>query len=316
MLSFKNLAISLLITTLCSIVAIGQTQSQPVDPGQKSQNSIDESVDLTPVQPETNEVPQRWKAKPLAFGSERSLKKTNGKAEVTLFPKPKAPDEDKWQFQFTPYLWIAGLNGTAGRNGFNVDISSGITDSNVHLNFGFMGTFEARKNRWVLLTDLQYSNLGTDRPSPGPLFSGASASFKTFVLDPEVGYEVAGNPEKGNLIDVLGGIRIWHLRANLDFFPGVLAGRSFTASRNWVDAVGGIRARIHLSPRWFLSGKADVGGGGTKLTYQLYGGGGYLITKKIAIVGAYRDLYVKYDRDNFLFRMSISGPIIGAGFKF
>src|SRR2546422_4482601 len=35
----------------------------------------------------------------------------------------------------------------------------------------------------------------------------ASADFKTFVLDPEVGYRIAADLEKGRFIDVLGGVR-------------------------------------------------------------------------------------------------------------
>src|SRR5262249_49610204 len=114
---------------------------------------------------------------------------------TTKTTSPQTPDEDKWQFSLTPYLWIVGISGNAGLFGREVEVDSGITSSNVHLNFGFMSTFEARKDRFVLLTDLQYSNLGTDRPTPGPLFSSATADFKTFVLDPEVGYRIAGNPE-------------------------------------------------------------------------------------------------------------------------
>src|SRR5262245_39780111 len=92
--------------------------------------------------------------------------------------EPQTTSDDKWHFTFSPYLWIAGINGQAGVNDLVVDVDSGLTDDNVHLNAGFMGTFEARRNRWILLTDLQYSNLGTERPTPRGLFSGATAEFK------------------------------------------------------------------------------------------------------------------------------------------
>jgi hypothetical protein len=235
---------------------------------------------------------------------------------TTKTTSPQTPDEDKWQLGFTPYLWIAGINGTAGIANRTVEVDSGITASNVHLNFGFMSTFEARKNKFVLLTDLQYSNLGTERPTPGPLFSSATAEFKTFILDPEVGYRIAGNPERGNSIDILGGIRYWHLKSELHFTAGVLPSLDLNASRNWVDAVGGVRAKIHLSPKVFLTGKVDLGGGGSKFTYQLLGGGGYQINKNFALVGGYRALHVDYDKDNFLFDMTLAGPIMGVGIKF
>ena len=221
---------------------------------------------------------------------------------------------DKWHFQFTPYLWIAGISGRGGIGDLSVNIDSSITDENVHLNAGFMGAFEARRNKLIITTDLQYSNLGTENPTPGPLFSAASADFKTFVLDPEVGYRVAANEEKGRFIDVLGGVRYWHLRADLNFDEGILAARSATGSRQWVDGVAGLRGRAALSRKIFVSGKADLGGGGSKLTYQLFGGVGIKVGDRISLIGGYRHLHVNYDRDNFLFDMSLAGPIFGVSF--
>jgi opacity protein-like surface antigen len=71
-----------------------------------------------------------------------------------------------------------------------------------------------------------------------------------------------------------------------------------------------------LSPRWFVTGKADLGGGGSKFTYQLFGGVGVNVGKRWALVGGYRDLNVNYDKDGFLFDMSLHGPILGIGMKF
>jgi opacity protein-like surface antigen len=59
-----------------------------------------------------------------------------------------------------------------------------------------------------------------------------------------------------------------------------------------------------------------VGGGGSKFTYQLFGGLGYSINEKIALVGGYRALDVNYDKNNFLYDTNQRGPIMGIGFKF
>ena len=80
------------------------------------------------------------------------------------------------------------------------------------------------------------------------------------------------NSEKSSFVDLLGGVRYWHLRTDLKFGAGVLAAREATASTNWVDAIAGVRGKAHLSKKIFVSGKADVGGGGSRLTYQLFGG--------------------------------------------
>jgi hypothetical protein len=178
-----------------------------------------------------------------------------------------------------------------------------------------MGVFEARKNRFILLADLQYSNLNVDRATPrGVFFSGATADFKTFIFDPEVGYRVAENVEDRRSVDIVGGIRIWRLEMNLDFLPGILAARSVTGTRSWVDAVGGVRGKMYLSKSIFISGKGDLGGGGSKFTWQLFGGGGIHVHPKIALVGGYRAISVNYDKDNFLFDNILHGPILGATF--
>jgi hypothetical protein len=247
-------------------------------------------------------------------GASNSSKDTT--ASTTAKPKPQGPDQDKWEFQITPYIWIAGISGRAGIGALTADVDAGITDDDVDLNFGFMGTFEARKNRLVILTDLQYSDLGTDRATPGPLFTSANADFQTFVLDPEIGYRVAQNPEKGRFLDVLGGIRYWHLRTNLDFTPGIAPAVSATASKQWVDAVGGLRGRMHLTPKLFLTGKLDLGGGGSEFTYQLFGGVGIVVSPKAALFVGYRHLDVNYNRDGFLFDTALAGPILGVGFRF
>lgn len=228
---------------------------------------------------------------------------------------PQAASSDSWQFQLTPYLWIPTISGRAGIGNLVTDTTTSIGDSDVELNFGVMGTLEARKNRFIILLDLQYSDIATERGNPGPLFSSSRASFKTFVLDPEVGYRVLDNGN-GGTVDVLGGIRYWHLNANLAFRPGILPAVEASRSRSWIDGVVGLRGKAALSQRFFLTGKADLGGGGSKFTYQLFGGLGINVGKRMALVAGYRDLNVNYDKDNFLFDMSLHGPIFGLGMKF
>lgn len=62
-----------------------------------------------------------------------------------------------------------------------------------------------------------------------------------------------------------------------------------------MDAVGGVRASAHLLEKLFVTGKFDLAGGGSKFTYQLFGGGGYNISKKIALLFGYRALDVDYN---------------------
>jgi hypothetical protein len=129
-----------------------------------------------------------------------------------------------------------------------------------------------------------------------------------------VGYNLARR--EGATLDVVGGIRYWHLSMELDFSPGALPGAEASGSRNWVDAVVGLQGKAHLSPRWFVVGKGDFGGGGSNFTYQLFGGVGAQICKSVSFIVGYRDLDVDYDRNGFTFDMALKGMVIGAGIKF
>ena len=229
---------------------------------------------------------------------------------------PQAPDDDKWEFQLSPYFWLASLHGTGGVGNRTTQVDMSFSDIFGSLKFALMGTLEARKGKFVLLTDLEYVSIEDDKATPGPLFSNVNARFSTLIFDPEVGYRVFSNPEKGQSVDVLGGVRIWHVNTDLDFGAGILPATQVQGSRNWVDGVAGLRGRAALSPKVFVTGKFDLGGGGSDFTWQLFAGGGYNVNPKIALIFGYRVLDVNYNKNNFIYDMNQRGPIMGLGFKF
>jgi hypothetical protein len=57
----------------------------------------------------------------------------------------KGPDD--WKFTAAPYLMIPWMNGTVAVRGRDVDVNVGPGDIFSHLQFGVMGSFEARKAR-------------------------------------------------------------------------------------------------------------------------------------------------------------------------
>ena len=231
-------------------------------------------------------------------------------------PVPQTVDPDKWQFQFSPYFWLAGLHGTGGTSNRTTEVDESFSDVFGVLNIAFMATFEARKGRFVSLTDLEYVSVSDDEATPGPLFSTIDAGFKSFIFDQEVGYRLFDDPEKGASLDVLGGVRVWHVSTDFEFGAGILPATRFEASRNWVDGVGGLRSKMALSQKMFLSGKFDLGGGGSNFTWQIFAGAGYNINPKIALIFGYRVLDVNYNKNNFVYDMNQRGPILGVGFRF
>jgi hypothetical protein len=179
-----------------------------------------------------------------------------------------------------------------------------------------MGTFEARKGKFISLTDLEYVSVSDEKATPGPLFSTVDAGFKVFIFDQEVGYRVLENSEKGASLDVVGGARVWRVKTDFEFGAGILPATRIEASRSWGDAVGGLRGKMALSQKIFLTGKFDLGGGGSQFTWQVFGGAGYNLNPKIALIFGYRVLDVDYDKNNFVYDMNQRGPILGLGFRF
>ena len=74
--------------------------------------------------------------------------KVGAEPPLTAAPQgTQAASTDEWQFQLTPYLWITSISGRAGIGNLVTDTDTGVTNDGVELNFGFMTTFEARKNK-------------------------------------------------------------------------------------------------------------------------------------------------------------------------
>jgi len=241
---------------------------------------------------------------------------TEPRSKTGSAPRTQPTSDDEWHFVFSPYFWMAGLHGTTGGPNRTIQVDESFGDIFHALKFAFMGVFEAHKGKWAIQTDVEFVSLEDDRVTPGPLFSSANAKIKTFVFTPEAGYKIYNDPDKGSFVQVLGGARIWHISTDLNFNAGVLPAVRINDSRTWVDGVVGLRGRAALSEKVFFLGRFDVGGGGSKFTYQLFGGLGYSITEKIALVGGYRALDVNYDKNNFLYDTNQRGPIVGIGFKF
>jgi len=117
-------------------------------------------------------------------------------------------------------------------------------------------------------------------------------------------------------LDVLGGIRFWHLKTELQFQPGVLPGVDVQASRVWVDGILGLKGKVYLPHTWWVTGYGDVGGGGSNITFQFIGTAGVDIHKHYALLAGYRYLNVDYDKEQFLFDTTMKGPLLGFTFKF
>jgi len=238
-------------------------------------------------------------------------------AEPTPAKKQDADDDSGWHFGVTPYIFLPSLSGTVGARGHTIELG-GANFEGDRDNFviGFMAAVEARKGRFVILNDMVWANVTSEKDTIGPLYSTAKVGTKLFIIDPELGYRFV-NSEKGS-VDVLGGVRVWSVEASLNATTGVLPGFDVSQRKTWAAPVIGIRGTANITRRFFLSGKFDIGGAGigADLTTQLVGAAGYKFTKHFALLGGYRWLQVDYDDEaGFLFDTQMSGLMIGMKFS-
>jgi hypothetical protein len=224
------------------------------------------------------------------------------------------PPDDGWQLQVVPYLWGSGIAGPVGIGNRTADVDASFSNILNHLHFAAMGVVDAERRRMIAAADIWYADVRDQQATPGPLFSSVDPQQRAFFLAPEAGYRVVDTDY--TWLDVLGGIRYWHLKSELEFHPGVLPGINLQASRGWVDAIAAVRVKRALAHGWWGSGYGDVGAGASKSTYQLSGNVGRDFHDHYAINFGYRYLKVDYDKDNFLFNPALKGPLFGFAFKF
>ena len=223
---------------------------------------------------------------------------------------------EEWEFSVTPYVFFSGLKGTVGVQRQSAIVNATFPDIFRNLDFALMGTFEARKGNWMILTDAMYMSLSGKRVTPSPFFSDIDVEVKETIIDPEIGYRVVRR-ERG-AIDLLAGVRIWHVKPHLTFQPRILPLVDVEESKNWADPVVGVRGIANVSPRVFVTGKFDVGGFGvgSDFTGQAFGGAGFQLKPRIALVGGYRYLRADYVNEGFVFKTTMNGIVLGAKFKF
>jgi hypothetical protein len=113
-------------------------------------------------------------------------------------------------------------------------------------------------------------------------------------------------------------MRLWSVENRLNVADGLLPGFDVSERKTFAAPVGGFRGLVNVCPKFYLSTKFDIGGRlGPDLTWQFYGGGGFRISKSVALIAGYRYLKVDYDDDaGFIFDTTMNGFVFGAKFSF
>jgi len=234
---------------------------------------------------------------------------------------------DSWQFEVAPYLFASGLNGTVGMRGVEADVDMSFGDIWDRLDKAFMLYASAQKGDWVFMFDGMYVDLTDEKASSwqGPLGNSNTAQLNVDLTEQvysfSAGRRVWQQGSRGRL-DLLGVARYTDLQSNLklalttgsDLLPS--GSRSVNDEYDWWDGAVGLRFIAPLAQKWDFVGYADVGAGGSDLTYQLLAGVSWQFNRTLSAKAGYRYFYQDYEEADFKWDMAMSGAFLGLGIRF
>jgi hypothetical protein len=266
-------------------------------------------------------------------------------------PAPPAPtvSTSAWAFRFTPYGWLIALNGNQTVKGRTAKVDASFIDvvdatlGDGGTLFALMADIEARNGRFSLLGNFAGLKVSVDRGGvrtrrvtpdiSGAIGASGDAKTSMAILEAGAAYELA---RYGSVsFDVLAGARYWYQRGELSFDAGATVdvgdlsfGRNVAVARSgavdWVDGFAGARVRIGIAPGHEIVLRGDLGGGGSKFSWQGIAAYSFDFAEKNGVtysgILGYRALYADYaqgeGRRRYAFDMLMHGPVVGFSLKF
>jgi len=224
-------------------------------------------------------------------------------------PEPESP----WAFTLEPYLFAAGISGTVGSDEFPSSVGTSFVDLVKHIKMGAMAAASVRYKRIGILADGNYVKVGDNVALRGSAITG----FTDVDVTAKVSFGTGAvfwrfEPTENLTLNPYLGARWWIVDVPLRFNPG---GPQFEPNKVWADFVAGVDLNYDITNRWFIEAVTDVGGGASKVTWQIYGATGYNVKEWLALSAGWRYTGVKHDRDDFLFDAKLSGLLVGIKLK-
>jgi len=225
---------------------------------------------------------------------------------------PATSQAQDWSGQVTLYGWGAGVSGDftpftgAPTLSFDKSLSEVLED----LDAAVFVTGLARRGDLVIFGDLTYSSSSRDGlTSLGP--ASGEVTLRSLSLAAGQRFDAGG----GTTVDLLGGFRAWSLDG---LVSAPLAGLTVAPEQSFVDPIVVLRVNAPISDTWSVIGVLDIGGFGvgSELTWQAAVTANYRATENLYLSIGYRHLYLDYRNGGTVFEGAMSGPVIGASWRF
>jgi len=227
-------------------------------------------------------------------------------------------DHGGWYYQVTPYVWMASLSGnvSATQSPVVFEVDKSFDEILETLDGAFFVSALARKDRFILFADFNYVATNESEASPVPLFESITAEVKQLTGTLASGMRVIDAP--AGSLDVLAGVRGWHVDAELSGRGGPLGPLTESDSWSFVDPVVAARGRVVLSESLSALTHVDVGGFGvgSDFSWQIAATLNYTFSDRIVLSAGYRHLAVDYNDGGQVLDVELSGPLLGATLRF
>lgn len=244
-----------------------------------------------------------------------------GNTDEPVVIPPSLPSDSPWEFRITPYAWLTGLTGDISRGPLTLGIDQSFSDIIEDLNMAAALQVEVRNGCWAIMADGFYANLGTKGDARPPLSGDGEVNLKQFIGELDLGYRI--HEDTNSFIDLFTGVRYntLELDMRLDVAgPGRGPGRSFSesADREWADPLIGVRGQWNFTDRWFLAGRADIGGFGvaSDFAWNFQGTVGYQFTDYFSTELGYRYFDTDFRDGDFAYDIAEHGLFVGFNFTF
>lgn len=244
---------------------------------------------------------------------------------------PQQSNAEGIEWTAAPYIWLPSitLDTTVESDPIiGPDVSlDGLIDK---LDGVFMGHFEGRGERFGLFVDMIYLSLADSNvisiDAGGPILGDLTTDTNFTLKLYEIGgsYRIRNNNPGAAKIDILFGARAVDVEQNINLIlpdPGATPLNLLnTVSES--DAFIGGRLVGNLTDKWHYKARADIGGGGTSGTFNIFGSVGYTFgqTGLFSLDLGYRYMTIKLkdnqDGTSTETDITLSGPLLGFIFIF
>lgn len=221
-------------------------------------------------------------------------------------------DDNSWEFNVAPYLWMTGLNGelTVLNQDVPVDLKFG-DDILSNLKMAAMFHAEAKKNRLSIMLDVFYAKLGGDSQIEGPVnVHDIRVRLKQNMYEGGLGYTFARSG--GFSLDALVGARFFDVNTNTEFDGVEVSSKDF----NFLEPYVGMRFENNWT-KWSVGGRFDIGGfgAGSEISYKYNVLVGYQFTDLFGLALGYQAYKPDYQEDLFRYNVGSEGLLLGFNFN-